>query len=38
MINFECGCNKTNFHAVNVNFGRDIKEPEQFYDIKLAQA
>lgn len=37
MINFECGCNKTNFHAVNVNFWRDVKLPEQFYDIKLAR-
>lgn len=35
--NFECGANKTNFHSVNVNFGRDVAEPEQFYDIALAK-
>lgn len=36
-INFECGANKTNYHAVNVNFGRDIANPKKFYDIKVAQ-
>lgn len=36
--NFEMGSNKTNYHAVNVNFGKDLKEPEQFYDIRLAKA
>jgi prolyl-tRNA synthetase len=36
-INFECGANKTNYHAINVNFGRDIPEPESFYDIKVAK-
>lgn len=35
--NFEMGANHTNFHSINVNFGRDIKEPEEFYDIKLAK-
>ena len=35
--NFECGANKTNYHSVNINFGRDIKEPEKFYDIALAK-
>lgn len=36
--NFEMGSNKTNYHAVNVNFGRDISLPEKFYDFKLAKA
>ncbi|MEK7571744.1 MAG: proline--tRNA ligase [Patescibacteria group bacterium] len=36
--NFECGANKTNYHSININFGRDIPEPEKFYDIAMAQA
>lgn len=36
--NFEMGANRTNYHSVNVNFGRDLKEPKKFYDIKLAKA
>jgi len=35
--NMEMGANKTDYHVVNVNFGRDIEEPEEFYDIKVAQ-
>lgn len=35
--NFECGANKTNEHSVNVNFGRDIPEPSEFHDIKIAR-
>jgi prolyl-tRNA synthetase len=35
--NFECGANKTNYHTINVNFGRDISNPEEFYDIKVAK-
>jgi prolyl-tRNA synthetase len=35
--NFETGANKTDYHAVNVNFGRDLPEPKQFYDIKVAK-
>jgi len=35
--NFECGANKTNEHTINVNFGRDLPEPDQFYDIKVAR-
>lgn len=35
--NFECGTNKTNYHTVNVNWGRDIERPEKFYDLKLAK-
>jgi len=36
-MNFECGANKENYHSVNINWGRDIEKPEQFYDIKVAQ-
>lgn len=35
--NFECGANKTNYHVINVNFGRDIAEPTTFYDFKIAR-
>ena len=35
--NFECGANKTNYHAIHVNFGRDLAEPKDFYDIKTAR-
>lgn len=36
-VNFEMGANQTNYHSININFGRDLDEPEQFYDIKIAQ-
>jgi prolyl-tRNA synthetase len=36
-VNFECGANQTNYHNINVNFGRDLPLPE-FGDFKLAQA
>jgi prolyl-tRNA synthetase len=35
--NFEMGANKTDYHTINVNFGRDLKLPDQFYDFKLAK-
>ena len=35
--NFECGANKTDYHSININFGRDVKEPENFYDIAMAK-
>jgi prolyl-tRNA synthetase len=35
--NFECGANRTNYHSINVNFGRDYPEPEKFYDIAMAK-
>lgn len=35
--NFECGANKTNYHSININFGRDIPLPDQFYDVKVAK-
>lgn len=36
-VNFECGANKTNYHSINVNFGRDVEIPQQFYDFKVAK-
>lgn len=36
-LNFECGANKTDYHSVNINFGRDLPLPKEFYDIKVAQ-
>lgn len=35
--NFEMGTNKTGYHSININFGRDIPMPEQFYDIKIVE-
>ncbi|MEO8582037.1 MAG: proline--tRNA ligase [Patescibacteria group bacterium] len=35
--NFECGANKTDYHSININFGRDIPEPKEFFDIKIAR-
>lgn len=35
--NFETGANKTNYHTINVNFGRDLPQPEKFYDFKIAK-
>jgi prolyl-tRNA synthetase len=35
-VNFECGANQTNYHNINVNFGRDLPAP-QFGDFKLAK-
>ena len=37
MRNFETGTNRTHYHSININFGRDVKEPKQFYDFKIAQ-
>ncbi|HKU18286.1 MAG TPA: proline--tRNA ligase [Candidatus Saccharimonadales bacterium] len=37
LCNFETGANKTGYHAVNVNFGRDVPLPDTFYDIKVAK-
>ncbi len=36
-VNFECGANRTNYHNINVNFGRDLPLPE-FGAFKLAKA
>lgn len=35
--NFEMGSNRTNYHAINVNFGRDLPLPDKFYEFKLAK-
>lgn len=36
-INMEMGANKTNYHSINVNFGRDIPYPKEFYDFAIAR-
>jgi prolyl-tRNA synthetase len=36
-VNFECGANRTDYHYINVNFGRDLPEPE-YGDFKQAAA
>ncbi len=36
-INFEMGANKTDYHNINVNFGRDIEEPKDFFDVAEAR-
>ncbi|KKQ23144.1 MAG: prolyl-tRNA synthetase [Candidatus Roizmanbacteria bacterium GW2011_GWC2_37_13] len=35
--NFETGSNKTHYHSINVNFGKDLPLPKKFYDIKVAK-
>lgn len=35
--NFECGANRTNYHSINVNFGRDLPDPAEFHDLKVAK-
>ncbi|MCA8940968.1 MAG: proline--tRNA ligase [Planctomycetes bacterium] len=35
--NLLTGCNETGYHCLNVNFGRDCREPE-FHDVRLARA
>lgn len=35
--NFECGANKTDEHSINVNFGRDVDEPKEYCDVKIAK-
>ncbi len=37
MINFETGWNETGLHVTNCNWGRDIPEPQKWYDIKTAK-
>ncbi|MBP7774133.1 proline--tRNA ligase [Candidatus Gracilibacteria bacterium] len=37
MINFETGGNETGVHVTNCNWGRDIKKPDQFWDLKVAK-
>lgn len=35
--NFEIGGNKQDLHLYNMNWGRDIPEPAEFYDFKVAK-
>ncbi len=37
LVNFELGANRTNYHNKNVNWGRDIDKPSEFYDVKEAR-
>lgn len=37
LVNFETGANKTNYHMINMNWGRDVEKPAKFYDIKTAK-
>lgn len=37
LSNFECGANETNYHFINVQWGRDVEKPAQFYDLKIAK-
>jgi len=36
--NIICGCNEEDVHLFDVNFGRDISIPDQFYDVHVAKA
>ena len=37
LVNFELGANRTDYHNVNVNWGRDLPLPGVFYDVKEAK-
>ena len=37
LTNFETWTNKTWYHSINVNFGRDLPIPARFYDFKEAK-
>ncbi len=34
MSNFVCGANEEDYHLANVNFDRDVKEPDHVFDIR----
>ena len=34
MSDFVCGANEEDYHLINVNFGRDVKEPDYVFDIR----
>jgi len=34
MSDFVCGANKAGFHLAGVNFGRDLAEPQQVFDLR----
>jgi prolyl-tRNA synthetase len=33
-VNFEAGANRTDYHLINVNFGRDLPKPQEFVDVR----
>lgn len=37
LVNFELGANRTDYHNINVNWERDLPQPEAFYDVKEAK-
>jgi len=37
-INFEAGANETDYHNLNVNFGRDVARPKTFMDVREVKA
>jgi prolyl-tRNA synthetase len=37
MTNFLCGVNTTDVHALDVNFGRDLPAPEEYFNLHLAK-
>ncbi|MCD4756064.1 proline--tRNA ligase [bacterium] len=37
LVNFECGGNRTDYHIINVNWGRDVEKPKKFHDIKIVK-
>ncbi|SEP05182.1 proline--tRNA ligase [Nitrosovibrio sp. Nv6] len=34
MSDFVCGANEEDYHLVNVNFSRDVKEPDHIFDVR----
>ena len=38
MSDFVCGANEEGFHLINVNFGRDLEEPDHILDIRTVVA
>ncbi|RME05042.1 MAG: proline--tRNA ligase [Planctomycetota bacterium] len=37
MTNFLCGCNETDYHQLDVNFGVDLPLPKEWYNLHIAQ-
>jgi prolyl-tRNA synthetase len=37
LVNWECGGNESGVHMTNVNWGRDVPSPSEWYDIKAAK-
>lgn len=38
MTNFLCGCNLTNFHALDVNIARDFATADRYYELHTARS